>query len=523
MFLLYFPLLAAFFCECAAQRNWFAIEGEAFVMECQLSSMTWYLGDTSISTDKEARMHSSGRELWFLPAFTKDSGNYTCVDSEDAFTEINTVTIYPRRESICYHENMLYSETVGSPGSGKIYCPTFDYYRNASAPKWYKDCKELHGSRYRTEKKMLLIHDANVKDIGKYTCLFTYRHGNRTFNVSATRGFRIDELSLWRPLTVQYPQPNEVIKVKIGFPKNLSCKAILGEGADTVATSYWENNVGKDPKRFVRSSQTWMEALKKQVTEAILQIKEVQKEDLGLNFTCYIANDMGYKRVNVTLCESPSTGNSNIWLIVAFVIILVVLKLLGLLYYLFRVDITLLYRRIFKYTESSDDGKIYDAYVINPTNLVNSTFENNFLGSFVHQILPEVLEKKCGYKLCIYGRDVLPGEDAINAVEKRIQKSRRLIILLTECLAKTQCFMYEHQIAFYSALIQNDVKVILLEMEGIGEYTQLQESLKHLIHQRGTIKWKTKYMARPASTNFAFWKHVEYQMPARRKSAYVNL
>lgn len=53
------------------------------------------------------------------------------------------------------------------------------------------------------------------------------------------------------------------------------------------------------------------------------------------------------------------------------------------------------------------DGKIYDAYVIYPKNHTN---EANFVEYFVYQIMPDILENKCGYKLCIYGRDIYPGE-----------------------------------------------------------------------------------------------------------------
>lgn len=53
------------------------------------------------------------------------------------------------------------------------------------------------------------------------------------------------------------------------------------------------------------------------------------------------------------------------------------------------------------------DGKIYDAYVIYPRSYGN---EANFVEYFVHQIMPDILENKCGYKLCIYGRDTYPGE-----------------------------------------------------------------------------------------------------------------
>lgn len=53
------------------------------------------------------------------------------------------------------------------------------------------------------------------------------------------------------------------------------------------------------------------------------------------------------------------------------------------------------------------DGKIYDAYIIYPK---SHTSEANFVEYFVYQIMPDILENKCGYKLCIYGRDIYPGE-----------------------------------------------------------------------------------------------------------------
>ena len=59
---------------------------------------------------------------------------------------------------------------------------------------------------------------------------------------------------------------------------------------------------------------------------------------------------------------------------------------------------------------SSSDGKIYDAYVIYPRNCKNSPKGASSVEYFVHQILPDVLENKCGYDLYIYGRDLLPGE-----------------------------------------------------------------------------------------------------------------
>lgn len=101
-----------------------------------------------------------------------------------------------------------------------------------------------------------------------------------------------------------------------------------------------------------------------------------------------------------------------------------------------------------------------------------------------------------------------------------MQNSRRLIILLTQQLINCKESAYDQHIALYNALIQNDTKVILLEMETIGNYKKLQESLKFIIKQQGTIKWKEQHTVHPQSSNSRFWKQVRYHMPLTLKSSY---
>lgn len=54
------------------------------------------------------------------------------------------------------------------------------------------------------------------------------------------------------------------------------------------------------------------------------------------------------------------------------------------------------------------DGKIYDAYVLYTKSSEGRSV--SCLETFVRRILPDVLEKQCGYNLFILGRDDLPGE-----------------------------------------------------------------------------------------------------------------
>uniref|UniRef100_A0A8C0GJA0 Interleukin 1 receptor like 1 n=1 Tax=Chelonoidis abingdonii TaxID=106734 RepID=A0A8C0GJA0_CHEAB len=481
MGLLHLILVSTFLSVSMTSESFHAMEDEALVVKCpqncQNRTIKWYITQTNqlIPAEEGGRIHSSGRFLWFLPTSKEDSGNYTCVTRYSNYTKQSTVSVmvYPHKQGICFPSWIRYPNDTGTLTSGRIVCPTIDNYAKATIVKWYKDCKPLQGPRekYSMGEKYLFIKRPQKTDEGHYTCHFTYIHSGNVYNVSATRPFIVKE-EVSSPISpqIQYPTDNTVIQVEFGI-----CRALLGIGKPNIAVVTWEVNEIKaeylNTSRFREDHQFFMRRDREYYGESTLTIEEVTEEDLLSNFTCVALNEIENVVLTVTL------------------------------------QLKVPY------------GKIYDAYVIYPKNRTN---EANFVEYFVHQILPDVLENKHGYKLCIYGRDMLPGEDAANALEIRIQKSRRLIIILTPQLIQCEEFGYEHQIALYNALIQNNIKVILLEMETIGNYEGLQESLRYIIKQQGTIKWKEKYKECPHASNSKFWKLVRYHMPLRHKPLQLN-
>lgn len=107
-------------------------------------------------------------------------------------------------------------------------------------------------------------------------------------------------------------------------------------------------------------------------------------------------------------------------------------------------------------------------------------------------------------------------------METNIRKSRRHIFILTPEITHCREFAYEQEIALHSALIQNDSKVILIELEALSkpggmQFGELQDSLKHVVEMQGTIKWKEDDVANKRSLNSKFWKQVRYHMPVPNK------
>ncbi|NWI49335.1 ILRL2 protein, partial [Calyptomena viridis] len=164
------------------------------------------------------------------------------------------------------------------------------------------------------------------------------------------------------------------------------------------------------------------------------------------------------------------------------------------------------------------DEKIYDAYVLYPKNRESCLYSSDI---FALKILPEVLERQCGYNLFIFGRDDLPGEAVISVADEKIHQSRRVIIIL---VPEPSCYsiledVSEKQLAVYNALIQDGIKVILIELEKIQDYAAMPESIKYIKQKHGAIRWKGDFSERSHSAGTRFWKKVRYHMPSRRSGS----
>uniref|UniRef100_A0A8C5JUL8 Interleukin 1 receptor like 1 n=1 Tax=Junco hyemalis TaxID=40217 RepID=A0A8C5JUL8_JUNHY len=492
------------FCSIAVD----AMEGEAFVIKgpkwSSSVNITWYRTDTHtrIPAEEEgSRVFSMERFLWFLPTSREDSGNYTCSYNV-------SVQVHSYKPGECFPSRIRYPNDTQT---GRVVCPTIDNYKNATIVQWYKDCKPLKGQRYLKKEKYIYIENPRREDDGYYTCQFIYTHKGNVFNVSATRIFISGVKYSPLPPQIIFPKNEDVIEAELGAALSLKCRARLGINKQPLAAVSWDPLKPMVPSLSLSISFDDHEQV--YYGETTLNITEVKKEDLQSNFTCIALNTLYSTRVTVTLQLKILP---NVLLITGSLVLLGAIALSVILYQSFRVDIVLLYREIFQPYSVKDDGKIYDAYVIYPKNHAS---EANFVEYFVYQIMPDILENKCGYTLCIYGRDIYPGEDAASAIETRMQKSRRLIMLLTHQLVNSKEDAYDQHIALYNALIQNDTKVILLEMETIGTYGKLQESLRFLIKQQGTIKWKEEHTVHPQSPNSKFWKQVRFHMPLARSLA----
>lgn len=496
----------------------FAVCPLYLLLEKNNFNATWIRNDTQteITSDKQARVHQDQIHLKFIPADIQDSGFYQCIlrNSTYCIKRIRRVEVFKHDNGLCYNHSVMFLMEIDIIPSLRIECPKTDMYvdyKNTQV-KWFKECQplDLDSPRYLTADKTLIIKDLTTQDSGNYTCEVPFTYNGVTYNISRAIEYNILDPPKEEEPAMTFPT-NNVLDVELGAPITLTCTVICNRLIDL----YWTYN-GTFMEYYTEDYRVKMGEMDKIITEDGIQnfinlnFTKVIEEDYNRKFYCHIwssTDTMFY----VTF-KKPDP-NFQGFLIAFFVSVFLVIVIAIITIKIFKVDIVLWYRNsCFANTNQKvADGKMYDAYIMYPKkSMETSSYEMDI---FVLKVLPEVLEKQCSYRLFIIGRDDVPGQAMADLVDETISQSRRVIIVLGNIFCGKHGDDFEQKIAMYDALIRNKIKVILIEMEKITDYTNIPESIKYIKQKQGVVRWKGKFSESALSPNTRFWKNIRYQMP----------
>ncbi|NXO72194.1 ILRL2 protein, partial [Phainopepla nitens] len=525
--------------------------GQPLAIKCSLEkswksgdyNLTWYKvgNQTAVPRDKLSRVHQQKNLIWFLPAMLEDSGDYECVirNLTNCKKMCTKVTVFERIDGLCVNEKFAVEEVIFTSTSAKVVCPHLDYFRkekNVQPVHWYKDCQLLEGKRFALSNSDLIIFNVTVHDGGNYSCETTYTYSGKQYNISRDISLIVEVTPPKKPPEITYPRNNS-IEVELGTQVTVDCNTTGADGYEHLHGHLWSLALVMLPFlkglclhgsicHLLNRGETSSDG--RPVHSVKLIISEVSSEDYEQPFVCQASNAFGQVASYILLKHRvPDTRR---WLTGGLISLLILTFITLIIYKIFKIDLVLWYRNSVCALTSKEemfvfvlDGKIYDAYV-----LYTKSGEGRStccLETFVCRILPDVLEKQCGYNLFILGRDDLPGEAVVSVADETLRQSRRLMIILGSETSRS-CLLEdtsEQQLAMYNALIRDGIRVILIEMGEIQDYTSMPESIRYMKEKHGTIQWKGDFSEKSCSANTRFWKNVRYQMPSRKKVSHSEM
>ncbi|XDB55023.1 hypothetical protein AB1E18_008494 [Capra hircus] len=499
--------------SCTSRLHITAIEGEPFYLkycssspehERKTTTIKWYKneshGPVDLSLRSSPRILLRDYVLEFWPVELRDSGSYFFQMGND--THDWKLNVIPRTKHSCFTEKRVTSKVVEVKKSLQIACEHNYYQQLVNRTVLYKNCEKIENN------KNPFLKNAEYKDQGYYTCVFFLRHNGKLFNVTKTFNITIvGDHSKIIPALLG-PKIDEV-KVELGEDIQLNCSALLNE-KDVI---YWHTpgNNKSDPNVHEGNMTRIRTSEGKWLASRILRIKNINTRNLNVSYNCTAANEGSTDTKSFLLLLKEDTVDipGHVFtrgMIVAVVISVMVVCLVtvGVIY---RVDLVLFYRHFMGRDETLTDGKTYDAFV---SYLKECQPEHGEEHAFAVETLPRVLEKHFGYKLCIFERDVVPGGAVVDEIHSLIEKSRRLIIVLSKSYMSSEV-RYELESGLHEALVERKIKIILIEFTPVGDFSFLPQSLK-LLKSHRVLKWKAD---KSLSYNSRFWKNLLYLMPAK--------
>ncbi|XP_069569508.1 interleukin-1 receptor type 1 [Brachyistius frenatus] len=488
-------------------------------------NFTWYKNSSQfekISSDERDRVHFHGGALFFLNPDSADSGHYTARKISSSGKCYNYhVNINFFSASYRGSEAFTYGPIENSDLNKKIPCPDPVSYTCKTFKgnfTWYKELNLLPGKN----EENLWVNDV-TKHEGMYTCICTWTHNHKVYNSSASRRLKHKGLHKHDDIQILTPSNKEQVADE-GLKIILNCSIYCGVNVKRDCDASWLVNGNPAKKMDISTKMFMVNPSNITISTTILTIDKVSAKHFQDKFMCVGVGFNTYKTASLTLKRRESITP----LVIGGVCVLLFCVIAAMLVKWFAIDLTLFFRPFCTLRSRNEDARLYDAYVVYQTQGIDKGTENT-LSMFITKSLPSVLEKKCGYRLFLHGRDDIPGEDRLEVVEKCMRQSRRLMVLLTpgsgsgsettdgDLLPPQTSAIggFDWQVGLHHALVQREMNVILIQLGDTGPegYTHLPPGVQHLIRKSAPIRWPECSQG-AAAWNSRFWKKVRYLMPA---------
>ncbi|XP_017509062.3 interleukin-18 receptor 1 isoform X1 [Manis javanica] len=500
---------------CTSRPHITAAEGEPFYLqycpptsehENETDSIKWYKtngsrGKVELGSSSSPRITLHGYVLEFWPVELDDSGRYTFQMGNYSYDW--TLNVIGRSKDSCFTEKQIISKTVEVKKSLQVFCEHNYYQKVVNRTSLYKNCEKIENN-----KDPFLKKNAEFRDQGYYTCVFFLPHNGKLFNVTKT--FKITVIKDRSNINPVLLGPKlTYVKVELGKDVQLNCSALLNE-KDVVYWNFWRAN-GSDPNVHEEEGTRIKTSEGKWHASKILRIENVNEHNLHFSYNCTVASEGGIDTRSFILLKKEDLVDIPGYVftrgMIIAVLILVAVVCLVTVGVIYRVDVALFYRHFIGRDETLTDGKTYDAFV---SYLKECQPEHGAEHTFAVETLPRVLERHFGYKLCIFERDVVPGGAVADEIHSLIEKSRRLIIVLSKSYMSNEV-RYELESGLHEALVERKIKIILIEFTPVSDFSFLPQSLR-LLKSHRILKWKADTSL---SYNSRFWKNLLYLMPAK--------
>ncbi|XP_067842314.1 interleukin-18 receptor accessory protein-like [Heptranchias perlo] len=525
----------------APERYYYASVGDPFELTCEPDNFTdtnsmhcanellWYRQDKKGNFQQingwNEVISQGEKHFSFSSISTADSGTFLCFLRNAGFCLKMTVLVVQMQNQIGCQDAGNCEVFLIWNTADTISCPGIqDFNVSARSPvKWYQNGEivEEYPERPSLKIKNDQIHLSRIYegDSGNYTCTFELIENKIQWLVKRTFTVRVVADDTKETPTVIDPHGVKTIEVELGNFVQLICNVYFGYERKFSPVIKWLTN-GKDEAENMRLQQDEVQITKTFEGYTLVRkanLSKVTEEDFSTNFTCFSQNSIGNSSGVLRLKEKESNifQIKVITISTSLIFVTIVCGCVGV--YTFWIEIVLLYRHYFSKDETIGDGKEFDAFVSYAnTSSLGEDDESNVLTEerFALELLPSVLEKQHGYKLCLFERDVLPGGVYTEDVISCIKRSRRVIIVLSpNYIAPTGSRIFELQTGVDSMLDNFKTKVILIKFRSLPDVTDLPHNVKKAITVLPEITWKGTKSSPPSSK---FWKMLRYYMPVKK-------